>query len=171
MGARTLELVRELEPFLFSSPPDPLHTRRPRNTREVRLNCERTANEPQYLFFGSAGLYSPWLPTRGLVCLDASGSPPSPPFYSPVSTHGAQAPQGGSAHSAFNGGHAQKPRQVREGVSKEASRLSGSAPPLPLFNGPRRAAAHRGSRARSPLDCRLSRTVRTVLVPPVYMGT
>ena len=28
------------------------------------------------------------------------GEPPSPPFYSPVSTHGAQAPQGGPAHSA-----------------------------------------------------------------------
>ncbi|EOD05801.1 hypothetical protein EMIHUDRAFT_219907 [Emiliania huxleyi CCMP1516] len=34
---------------------------RAEDTREVRLNCERTANEPQYLFFGSAGLYSPWL--------------------------------------------------------------------------------------------------------------
>ena len=80
LGARTLELVRELEPFLFSSPPDPLHTRRPRNTREVRLNCvcERTANEPQYLFFGYAGLYSPWSPIRGLVRLDASGSPRLP---------------------------------------------------------------------------------------------
>ena len=28
------------------------------------------------------------------------GEPPSPQFYSPVSTHGAQAPQGGPAHSA-----------------------------------------------------------------------
>ena len=52
--ARTLALVREVEPFLFLllPRPDPLHTRRPRNTREVRLNCERTANEPNiYLRF------------------------------------------------------------------------------------------------------------------------
>ena len=77
------------------------------------------------------------------------GEPPSPPFYSPVSTHGAQAPQGGPAHSAAAAGTIGTlvlgAVQLRE----------------PLW----------GSRARSPLDCRLSRTVRTVLVPPVYMGT
>ena len=71
------------------------------------------------------------------------GEPPSPPFYSPVSTHGAQAPQGGPAHSAAGtiGTLVLGAVQLRE----------------PLW----------GSRARSPLDCRLSRTVRTV----VYMGT
>ena len=54
------------------------------------------------------------------------GEPPSPPFYSPVSTHGAQAPQGGPAHSAFM-------EYMRKNHAKyaEASRLSESPPPFP----------------------------------------
>ena len=78
LGARTLELVRELEPFLFSSPrPASASEEYQGSSSELRTNRERTAT---YLFFGYAGLYSPWLPTRGLVRLDASGSPPVSPI-------------------------------------------------------------------------------------------
>ena len=103
--------------FFSPPPPDPLHTRRARNTREVRLNCERTANEPQYLFFGYAGLYSPWSPIRGLVRLDASGSPRLP---NSTRQSARTAPRHHRAalltaqSQRLHGVHAQKPRQVRQ---------------------------------------------------------
>ena len=54
--ASCLELVRELEHFLFLLPPDPFHTRRPRNTRDVRLNTNEPRTNEMFYFVGSAGL-------------------------------------------------------------------------------------------------------------------
>ena len=80
LGARTLELVRELEPFLFSSPPPTRFTPAGRGI-PGKFVCELRTNHAErtvIFIFGYAGLYSPWSPSRGLVRLDASGSPRLP---------------------------------------------------------------------------------------------
>ena len=81
LGRRTLELVRELEPFLFLLPPDPLlHTRRPRIPGKFVCDAnEQRTNRNIYFWALQVCRVFPWLPTRGLVRLDATlGEPPSP---------------------------------------------------------------------------------------------
>ena len=85
------------------------------------------------------------------------GEPPSPPFYSPVSTHGAQAPQGGPAHSAAGtiGTLVLGAVQLREPlwggrVDADLEQVAAGAAVGRMVRGGRRLW---GSRARSPLDC------------------